>query len=181
MSPRVSATVLRKQVYYTVSVAVLENDEVLIVNTLPGFRGHERMGLNVGVSSRLPAYCTSMGKVLLAHLPDAECRAILRGLTLTKRGPNTIRQKHLLSRDLLRVREAGFVINDEELSAGVHSIAMPVRAESEEVVAATSIAAPTTMVSYTQLIEEFGPTLASTVDHISACLGHRHDDDGAGN
>jgi IclR family transcriptional regulator, pca regulon regulatory protein len=172
---------LRQQVYYTVSVAVLENDEVLIVNTLPGFRGHARMGLNVGVSSRLPAYCTSMGKVLLAHLPDMECRAILRGLTLAKRGPNTIRQKHLLSRELLQVHEAGFAINDEELAAGVHSIAMPVRAENEEVVAAASIAAPTSMVPHTQLIEEFGPRLVSTADRISACLGYTLDDEQAGN
>lgn len=171
---------LRRHVYYTVNIAVLDDDEVVIVNTLPGVRGHTRMGLNVGIASRLPAYCTSMGKILLAHLSDADCQAILAGLTLTKRGPNTIRQKHLLSRELLQVREAGFAVNDEELAAGVHSIAMPVRAENEEVVAATSVAAPTSMVPHTQLIEEFGSQLVSTVDRISACLGYRHEDEQAG-
>lgn len=120
---------LRQQVSYTVSVAIMHDDTVRIVDRLHGFRGHARLGVTTGAGCRLPAYCTSLGKTLLANLPDAESRAIVRALTLTKHGPNTITQKHMLSRELLQVRDAGFAIDDQELAAGVLSIAMPVPLE----------------------------------------------------
>ncbi len=161
---------LRLKVSHTVSLAVLEHGEIVFVDRLRGFRGHARLGLNLGPGSRLPAYCTSMGKVLLANLPDGECRKIVAGLTLRKQGPNTITRKHLLSRELLQVRDAGFAVTDEELATGVRSIAVPVRLTTGEVVAAVNVTAPTSMVPRSQMIKDFGPHLLAAAELISAAL-----------
>ena len=167
---------LRRWVSYTVSVAVLAGEEALIVERLHGFRGYAALGLNVGVASRLPAYCTSMGKILLAYLPDDQCRVIVRNLTLSRRGPNTITKKHALSRELLQIRDAGFAVNDEELAAGVLSIAVPVRSENDEILAAIDIAAPTSLIDRAHMIEDLSPHLVSSAERLSACLGYRRED-----
>jgi IclR family pca regulon transcriptional regulator len=85
---------LRRQVSHTVSIAVLQGEEIVYLDRLPGFRGHAKLKLNIGISSRLPAYCTSIGKVLLAHLPPDDRRAALQALTLGRRTANTHPERH---------------------------------------------------------------------------------------
>src|SRR5205814_6751486 len=81
-------------------------------------------GLSVG--SRLPAYCTSMGRVLLAALPDAEFEAYLRDLKPKAYTPKTITRITQLRKTILQARKNGYAIVDEELEAGLRSIAVPV-------------------------------------------------------
>jgi IclR family transcriptional regulator, pca regulon regulatory protein len=161
---------LRRKVSYTVSIAVLEGGEIVFVDRLRGFRGHTKLGLNLGPGSRLPAYCTSMGKVLLANLPREECRETMRGLRLIKKGPNTITRKHLLWMELLQTHEAGLAVSDEELAVGVCSIASPVLSGTHGVVAAASVAAPTSMIPRSQMIEDFVPQLLAAAKNISTAL-----------
>jgi hypothetical protein len=66
---------LRGQVSYTVTVAILERGTVRVLERLPGYRGHARLGLAIGAGSRLPAHCTALGKTLLANLPESESKA----------------------------------------------------------------------------------------------------------
>ncbi len=160
---------LRRQASYTVSIAILRDDEVMIVDRLPGFRGYAGLGLNIGLGSRLPAYCTSMGKLLLAHLSPDERATTLRSVRLTKRGPNTIVKKPMLLNELARIQETGYSINDEELSRGVRSIAMPVLSRGT-VMAAVDIAAPTSMVSRSALIYSLRPLLLRATKALSSGL-----------
>jgi IclR family pca regulon transcriptional regulator len=173
---------LRQDVRYTVGIAVLDGDQIILLDRLPGFRGHARLELDLGLASRLPAYCTSMGKVLLAHLPRERQECVLRELTLTPHGPNTIKRKDRLRAELAKVRAAGFAVADEELAAGVRSMAMPLCSEKAEVVGAVNVSAPTSMIQRKEMIQGFGPDLKSTAERISVCLGHRpndeHQDDG---
>jgi IclR family transcriptional regulator, pca regulon regulatory protein len=160
---------LRRKVSYTVSAAVLQDYEVVIVDRLRGFRGHARLKLDIGPGSHLPAYCTSMGKLLLAHLPQDEQETALNGLSITWRGPNTITNRQSLLREFAQVREAGFAVNNEELALGVLSIAMPVR-HDEIVIGAVDVAAPSSLVSRTQLVNGCGPHLLEATELISAHL-----------
>jgi len=169
---------LRQRTSYTVNLAVLDGPEILYVDRARSFRrGQSKIDLGLALGSRLPAYCTSMGKLLLAYLPDHEQRSLLGDMKLAKRGPNTITSKKNLRSELEHVREESFAVNDEELAPGLHSISAPVRSESREVIAAVNMAAHSSMISLEELVEHLGPHLVSTADRISARLGYRRDDE----
>src|ERR1039458_8817633 len=98
-------------------------------------------------------------------------------MKLTKRGPNTITSKKALRDELDEVLAAGFAVNDQELAAGLYSIAAPVRNEAREVVAAVNLSAHSSMISLEEMVDALGPPLVSTADRISARLGYRRDDE----
>jgi IclR family pca regulon transcriptional regulator len=169
---------LRERTSYTTSLAMLDGTEILYVDRARSFRrGQNQIDLGLAVGSRLPAYCTSMGKLLLAYLPDDVRETALSEITLTKSGPNTITSKSALRLELEQIPEEGFAVNDEELAEGLHSIAVPVRSESREVIAAVNMAAHTSMISLTELVDALAPHLVATADRISARLGYRRDDE----
>jgi len=169
---------LRQRTSYTVNLAVLDGTEILYVDRARSFRrGQNKIDLGLALGSRLPVYCTSMGKLLLAHLPEPEQRELIADLKLAKRGPNTITSKKGLRAELEHVREESFAVNDEELAPGLHSISAPVRNDTREVIAAVNMAAHSSMISLEELVEHLGPHLVSTADRISARLGYRRDDE----
>jgi IclR family transcriptional regulator, pca regulon regulatory protein len=169
---------LRQRTSYTSNIAVLDGPEILYVDRARSFRrGQNKIDLNLRPGSRLPAYCTSMGKVLLANLPELEQRDLIGNMTLARRGPNSITSKKALRTELEHVREEGMAVNDEELAQGLLSISVPVRAESRVVVAAVNIAAHSSMIALEDLVDALGPHLVATADNISARLGYRREDE----
>ncbi len=114
-------------------------------------------GLSVG--SRLPAYCTSMGRVLLAALPDAELDAYLRELKPKAYTPKTITRIAQLKKAILQARKDGYAVVDEELEAGLRSIAVPVYARSNRVVAAINVGTHVLRVDRATLIDRCLPAL----------------------
>jgi IclR family pca regulon transcriptional regulator len=169
---------LRQRTSYSVSLAVLDGPEILYVDRARSFRrGQGQAGPDVRIGSRLPAYCTAMGKLLLANLPDSDQRELIASMKLSKSGPNTIASKKALRDELDEVLEASFAVDDEELAKGLYSIAAPVRDEGRDVVAAVDIAVPSSMISIGELVDALGPHLVSTADRISARLGYRRDDE----
>ena len=135
---------LRRRTSYTVNISVLDGPEILYVDRARSFRrGQNRIDLNLRPGSRLPANCTSMGKVLLANLPEAEQRDLIGNMTLTRGGPNSITSKKALRIELEHVLNGGMAVNDEELAQGLISIAAALRTESREVAAAINLAAHT--------------------------------------
>jgi IclR family pca regulon transcriptional regulator len=97
------------------------------------------MAAGLSVGSRLPAYCTSMGRVLLAALPDDGLGAYLRNLKPRAYTPKTITRLPQLKKAILQVRKDGYAIVDEELEAGLRSIAVPVLTHGNQVVAAINV------------------------------------------
>jgi IclR family pca regulon transcriptional regulator len=169
---------LRERIGYTVGLAVLDGEEILYVDRARSWRRAERetdQGLYPG--SRMPAYCTAMGKVLLAHLPDEVQRDLLAQLKLERNSPSTITSRQALRAELERISEDGYALNDQELRPGLQAIAVPVRDESREVVAAVGIAASPEAISLTELTDALGPHLISTAARISSRLGYRRDDE----
>jgi IclR family transcriptional regulator, pca regulon regulatory protein len=169
---------LRQRTSYTTSLAVLDGSEIVYVDRARSFRrGQGRIDLDLHPGSRLPAYATAMGKILLAYLPEAEQRELLSSMKLTKRGPNTITSKKVLRDELDEIREGGFAVNDEELAPDMSAIAAPVRNEAREVVAAINVSAPSPVISLEEMVDALSPHLLSTADRISARLGYRRADE----
>jgi IclR family pca regulon transcriptional regulator len=159
---------------YTVNMAILEGSDILYVERCRSARsGQREIDLNLHVGSRLPAYCTSMGKVLLAFLPGEERGALLDLIQLGRRGPNTLTDRRALDAELERVRKTGLAINNEELAYGLRSIAAPVRSGTGDVTAAINLAVHSSMVSMEDLVAGLSGTLKRTAAQISAQVGYR--------
>jgi IclR family pca regulon transcriptional regulator len=169
---------LRAQTSYTTSLALLDGPEIVYVDRARSFRrGSDRIDRQLRPGLRLPAYCTAMGKLLLAHLPEQEQRELLQVLALAKLGPNTIASKEALQDELDRVRVKGLAVNDEELAPGLYAISAAVRDQAGEVLAAVGVSADRAMISLQEMVSALGPHLISTADRISARLGYRRPDE----
>ncbi len=166
--------ILRQRTSYTTNLAVLDGPEILYVERARSYRrGQRKIDLNLRIGSRLPAYCTSMGKVLLANLPEPELEQLIASMTLKRRGPNTITTKKALRAELELVLDEGIAVNNEELAEGLVSIACPVLNENQQVVAAINLAAHSSMTSSEDMVDQLLPHILTTADDISARLGYR--------
>jgi IclR family pca regulon transcriptional regulator len=168
---------LRQRSSYTTSLGVLDGTEVLYVDRVRSLRRGQAADPDLHTGSRLPAYCTAAGKLLLASLPEPEQKDLISSMKLARRAPNTITSKKALREELDQIQSAGFAVNDQEMARALHAIAAPVRNEAREVVAAVNIAAPSSVISLEELVDALGPHLVSTADRISARLGYRRDDE----
>ncbi|HEY2537079.1 MAG TPA: IclR family transcriptional regulator [Solirubrobacteraceae bacterium] len=169
---------LRERTGYTVGLAVLDGAEILYVDRARSWRRAERetdLGLYPG--SRMPAHCTAMGKVMLAHLPEEVQRDLLAQLELKRNTPTTITSRQSLRGEFEQILDDGYAVNDQELRPGLQAIAVPVRDESREVVAAIGIATSPEAISLLELTDALGPHLLSTAARVSSRLGYRRDDE----
>jgi IclR family pca regulon transcriptional regulator len=165
---------LSDQTGFTVNMAILDGSDIVYIERCRSARaGQREIDLNLHIGSRLPAYCTSMGKILLAYQPRSEREALIENVDLRPRGPNTLTARRALRAELERVRALGLAINNEELAYGLRSIAAPVLSQSGEIVAAINLAVHSSMVSMEELVERLGDSLRRTAADISARIGHR--------
>jgi IclR family pca regulon transcriptional regulator len=164
---------LRADAGYTASLGVLDGADVLLVERARSTRRGNYLIPAQTVGSRLPAYCTGIGKVLLAYVPGGDWRSQLGDSRLTKRGPNTITSKRQLERELADIRARGYATSEEEFSPGVYAVAAPVCDDSGEVAAAMSVTAHRSMVSLDTMVEVIGPRLMASASRMSARLGDR--------
>ncbi|MEA3339126.1 MAG: IclR family transcriptional regulator [Chloroflexota bacterium] len=121
--------------------------------------------------SRLPVYCTSMGKAQLIDLSRQELCDLLGEGLYPKMGPNTITTLDGLVAELDKVRRQGYAINDEELAAGLRSVAAPIRNRDGEVAAAVNISAPSARASREEIEHTLAPLVVNAAREISLVLG----------
>jgi IclR family pca regulon transcriptional regulator len=156
---------------HTVELGVLDGPEVLrlaCATPTAGPRGSAEVGVENG--ARIPAYCTSMGKVLLAHLSSDQQLKRIAETDLRKLGPKTITDARELRAQLARVRRAALAVDDEESGPGTCAIAAAVRNEVDDVVAAVSVAAYGGATDVQDLIA-WRKALAVTAERVSRRLG----------
>ncbi|AUW46770.1 IclR family transcriptional regulator [Rhizobium leguminosarum] len=141
------------------SASVLDGTDIVYIA-----RASQRrvMSINLTPGSRLPAYCASMGRVLLAPLPESEARAILARSELKQNTPNTKTDSDELIAEFRRVRAEGYAIIDQELEIGLCSIAVPIDNDRGETVAAINIGAPAALVPAAEMKERYLPLLKET-------------------
>jgi IclR family transcriptional regulator, pca regulon regulatory protein len=162
---------LRERTGRTASLAVLDGTQIRYVDRRRGWRrGQHAVDLDLGAGAHLPAQCTAMGKVLLANLPDRERERLIGELQLTKRGPKSIVSKKALRAELQRVGEDGIALGDEELAAGVRTIAAPVQGPDGEVIAAVGVPVPADDYTLEDLRKSLGPAVIAAAQRISTAL-----------
>ncbi|MBP6562276.1 MAG: helix-turn-helix domain-containing protein [Neisseriaceae bacterium] len=150
------------------SLAVLENNEILYVCRSPTKRV---MSVVLSVGSRLPAYCSSMGRVLLAALTEAERAEYYAQVKCLPLTAHTIYQAAELEPILTQVRAQGYAIIDQELELGLRSIAVPVRNVLGEVVAAMNVSTQASLISLEEMKTRLLPVLLSSAEDLSTQLG----------
>lgn len=149
------------------SMAVLDDLEIVYVARVPTNRV---MTIGLSVGSRLPAYCTSMGRVLLSSLPEDALAKQLSNITPEKLTPQTITSKVKLRDELRDVARQGWSLVDQELEAGLRSLAVPIRNRSGIVVAAMNLGCHAGRVSVETMTDRFLPVLQEASVRITSSL-----------
>lgn len=147
---------ITEQLHESSSMSMLDGGQIVYVARSAASRVLSA-GLSVG--SRLPAYCTSMGRVLLAALPDEELGTYLRDLKPHAYTPQTLVRIAAIKKAILLARKDGYAIVDEELEAGLRSIAVPVFTRSSRIVAAINVGTHTSRVDRATLMQRCLPAL----------------------
>jgi len=98
--------------------------------------------MDAGIGGREPAYCTSLGKAILAYLPDNKLEEYLKVIELKPYTPNTVTSKEKLKEELMHTQENGYAIDDEELSVGLRCVGAPLFDHSGQALYAISISGP---------------------------------------
>ena len=155
------------EVQESASVTVLDGTDIVYVARVPTSR---IMRVTISIGTRFPAYATSMGRVLLAGLGDAELDARLAQLSMQPITPRTITDPAALRAELGRVRSQGWALVDQELEEGLRSLAAPILGRDGQVVAAANIATHAARTSAAEARRSLLPVLLRTTEQIGADL-----------
>lgn len=161
---------LVERTHESCSAAVLDGGEIVYVARVPTKR---IMTISLGLGSRLPAFATSMGRVLLAELGDDQLAAVLGDGELSAFTSRTITHRETLTAELRRVRGQGWALVDQELEEGLRSIAAPLRDATGRAIAAMNVSAHAGRVTLDCLRRELLPLLLESAANISARLAKR--------
>lgn len=154
---------LSRDVGESVSAAVLDGDDIVYVARVPTRR---IMSVRITIGTRFSAYATSMGRVLLAGLPETARDAAIEASVLEPYTARTITDAQALRAELDRVREQGWALIDGELEPGLRSVAAPVHGRDGAVVAAINVSSSATRDSVEHLLAEYLPRLLATASAI---------------
>lgn len=133
----------------SIQAAVLESTDIVSIAHIPS-RNVLSIGIRVG--KRWPAYCTAVGKVLIANMTDSVLREYAPTLKYERRTPSTITSASALVRHIKKVRQQGYALNDQESERGLRAIAVPVKNRQDQTIAAISISGPVTRLSLENLL-----------------------------
>ena len=162
----------------TVHMAILDRDEVVLVAKVdqPGIH---RVATWIG--KRVDPHCTSLGKCLIAYLPEEDLNRLIAQRGLLRHNENTIVSPTRLKEELARIRALGYAMDDEEEEIGVRCIGAPIWNWDGRVTAAVSVAGTTARIN-----EDTCDALARQVRHTALAISQQlgslssHEDAGAG-
>ena len=146
------------------SVAILDGDEILYIARASTSR---IMSIDLHIGSRLPAYCTSMGRVLLAHFSDEALDAYLDRTKLIQYTPRTIVSREGLRSTLESVRANGYALVDQELEIGLRSIAVPIIGTGRQVSAALNVGVQAARISIAEMESRILPVLREGAQELA--------------
>jgi len=153
----------------TVNLTILSGTEILYVERV---MSNYLVNINVNVGDRLPVYCASMGKVILAFLSPEKLDEIISAIHFEPKTDKTILSKQNLKKELEKIRKQGFAINDEELEKGLRAVAAPIFNHSGEAYAALNIAWTTARRPEQSVFMEFSEKIIDAAQVISGLMGY---------
>jgi DNA-binding IclR family transcriptional regulator len=151
----------------TVNLGILDGQDVYYVDVVQSAHPF-RMASAVG--SWRPVYCTAMGKALTAYLPADEKEHVLSSIRFERFTPHTLTRLPQLRKELERVRQRGYAVDDEEVTLGARCVSAPILGDGGKVAAAISVAGPTTRIARDK-IQSFVGELVAAARAISNRLG----------
>ncbi|MBB4041600.1 IclR family pca regulon transcriptional regulator [Microvirga flocculans] len=149
------------------SAAILDGDDIVYIARSATRR---IMSIGLGVGSRLPAYCTSLGRAILAFQPEDVIDAYLQRVRLEARTPKTVTDKAAFRALLEKTRSQGYALVNEELEFGLRSIAVPVIQKDGQVTIALNLSAQAGRVSAEEMKERFLPVLTTASEALRYTL-----------
>ncbi|OZI69852.1 IclR family transcriptional regulator [Bordetella genomosp. 2] len=152
------------------SVSVLDGTDIVYILRLST---HKVMSINLSVGSRLPAWVTSMGRVLLAGLPPAEQDRLLAASDIRAHTPHTVTDLGELKRILAGVRADGYACVVQELEPGLQSVAVPIVDRAGRVIGAMNVSGHANRYSREAMLDAFLPPLRRAAEHIDQALRRR--------
>jgi IclR family pca regulon transcriptional regulator len=150
------------------SLCVLEADEIVYVARSATKR---IMSVALSVGSRLPAYCTALGRVLLADLSEDEIGERLAHTKLERHTPRTVTDRGSLLQTIRAAGKQGFAIVDQELELGLRSIAVPVYGPERKVVAAINVSVQAARINLEHMRGPMLDALRQAAADLSTALG----------
>ena len=162
-------TELAAQYKETAHLAVLNGYEAFFIDRVESGQSIRMKSL---VGSKLPAYCTAIGKVLLAHQDNDFLNQFIKSVELKRYTSTTITDLKLLKKHLNKVKTQGYAIDDVEHEPELKSTAAPLKEHTGKVVAAISIAGPAYRMQDDKLFKKIIKSVVETADRISQKLGY---------
>lgn len=160
---------LSEELHEASSVGVLDEADVVYVARIPANRV---MTVSIGLGSRFPAYRTSLGRVLLAALPDDEVAALWETSDRSRPTDRTVTDLEELLERLEEVRRSGYAMVDQELELGVRSIAAPIHGPSGATIAAMNVSTHVSRTPKSELRSRYVPALLDTARQVDAALAN---------
>lgn len=149
------------------SIATLDGDDILYIARASSSR---IMTIDLDIGSRLPAWATSMGRVLLSHLPEENLNDLLGRVTMIRYTSQTVDSVSALREELKKVQQQGYALNDQELEMGLRSIAVPLSNTRGQVLAALNVGVHAGQVSADELLSRVLPELQKAAQELSLLL-----------
>jgi IclR family pca regulon transcriptional regulator len=158
---------LSEKIGQSSSVSILDDTEIVYLA-----RAAQRKVMSIGLmpGSRLPAHCTSMGRVLLAALPEAEARATVERSNLSPRTPRSLTSPDEIMARVALARAEGYALIDQEVELGLRSIAVPLYDIRGRVVAALNTGVAAVQAAPDELVSLYLPALLSVQSGLRRAL-----------
>ncbi len=155
------------QVHESCSASVLDGTEIVYILRVPT---KKIMAINLSIGSRLPAYCTSMGRVLLGGLTDEAVNAVLARSELKAYTSRTVTKAARLKQIIADDQRKGWSLVNQELEEGLVSLSVPLVDRSGKVIAAMNISGQTSRTTPAEMTKNCLPVLKRAAEHINAAL-----------
>ncbi len=160
---------LSKAFKETVNLGVWNGTEILHLDKIDST---EILRIDATLGSLTPAYCTGLGKAILANLTEEAFNDYMKAIRLVPHGPNTIVSKKKLRDELKQTRERGYAVDNEELAQGLRCVAAPVFDHTGYAKYAMSISCPATRLSMAD-VEKVQPKIKELCRKLSIRMGYR--------
>jgi IclR family transcriptional regulator, pca regulon regulatory protein len=162
---------LARELSETASLTVLDGDEIVYLDLATSSR---LSSIQISVGTRFRAHTTSMGRVLLAGLPEEQIEGYLKRLEQYRRSERTVRPIDDLRHEIAETAKRGWATVDQELEEGLRGVALPVRDKQRKVVAAVNVSAHAARKTIADLADLYVPVIRNSVAQIEAGLvGYR--------